>query len=296
MILEIICADICFRFQGFSENLPLAIWNWKLDPWKISAFAQMPEDVPVVDVVCKQVFAVPQELMTLLCAEKDGFFEHRVLQMENGSTLWDFVRVAEKRCYLRYIVNSGWDTVTLLEDITNTNRMAAFEYLAHMLPGILLKQNMLTLHGVLMEYQGYGIVISAASGTGKTTHARLWRDMHHALIINGDRAVIGVKDGVWTGYGLPWSGTSGEQINRSVPLKALVILERGEQNEAYRITGLEGFGALLPHLEYPAWNRDMVNLAMSGVDHFLQEVPVVRFCCRPDFESVSILKETLENL
>ena len=38
----------------------------------------------------------------------------------------------------------------------------------------------LMLHGVLMEWQGKGIILTASSGTGKTTHARLWREYENA--------------------------------------------------------------------------------------------------------------------
>ncbi|MGN0204726.1 MAG: hypothetical protein ACI4BB_09290 [Coprococcus sp.] len=169
----------------------------------------------------------------------------------------------------------------------------AFEYLGHIIPHVLLKHDILTFHGVLMEYEGQGIIISAPSGTGKTTHARLWRDYKNALIINGDRATCRKVDGIWTGFGLPWSGTSGEQINRSVPLKALVVLERGEANEACRMAGLEAFGAVLPHVQCPVWDKELVGKAMELTDDFLREVPVIRLRCRPDVESVEVLRNIL---
>ena len=65
------------------------------------------------------------------------------------------------------------------------------------------------LHGVLMEWQGKGIILTASSGTGKTTHARLWREYENALIINGDRVLIRKEEGQWYAFGTPWSGSSG---------------------------------------------------------------------------------------
>lgn len=296
MTFEIICADFCFQFEVFSENLLLNAWNWKLDPWKASGSIPLSENTAIIHIACKQALKVLHGSLNLISIKKTGFFEHRIFRMENGDTLWDFVRVAENCCYLRYNVNANWNRITLLKDITNTNGIAAFEYLTRMIPGILLKQNILTFHGVLMEYQGYGIIISATSGTGKTTHARLWRDLNHALIINGDCTAVRMKDGVWTGYGLPWSGTSGEQMNRNVPLKALVVLERDSENEAHQITGLEAFSAVLPHLQYPAWDKERVNIAMENINQFLSAIPVIRLRCRPDAEAVDVLAQALEDL
>ncbi len=295
MTFEILCADSLFRFQGFTDKLFWSTWNWKINPWEVSSPMQLSDKSIVTCVNCKQTSEISYEILSVKSVEKTGFFEHRVLKMKNGGTLWELVRVAKGCCYLRFSVNSDWNRIELLKDITNTNGTTAFEYLTRMMPGILLKQNILSFHGVLMEYQGYGIVISAASGTGKTTHARLWRDLKHALIINGDYTAVRVKNGIWIGYGLPWSGTSGEQINRSVPLKALVVLERSEQNEAHRITGLDAFSSVLPHLQYPTWDKQMINKAMDNLDQFLKEVLIIRLCCRSDFESVDVLYQMLEN-
>lgn len=163
-----------------------------------------------------------------------------------------------------------------------------------MVPYLLLSHDILTFHGVLMEYQGKGIIISAASGVGKTTHARLWRDLKHALIINGDRATCRKLVDGWKGYGLPWSGTSGEQINRNVPIQALVVLERGERNTAEVVNGLDAFGKALPHVQCPTWDIDMTTQAMDLFEGFLGKIPVIHLQCRPDAEAVDVLHRVLK--
>ena len=157
----------------------------------------------------------------------------------------------------------------------------------------MLAHGLLTFHGVLMEYEGNGIIISAASGTGKTTHARLWRDLRRALIINGDRAVCAKTAEGWTGYGLPWSGTSGEQINRSVTIRALVVLRRGETNEAHRISALEAFHQVFAHVLYPSWDKALAEKMMDLLESFLRDVPIFLLSCRPDAESVDVLHDAL---
>lgn len=169
----------------------------------------------------------------------------------------------------------------------------AFEYLAHLLTACMLAHGLLTFHGVLMEYEGNGIIISAASGTGKTTHARLWHDLRRALIINGDRAVCAKTAEGWTGYGLPWSGTSGEQINRSVAIRALVVLRRGETNEAHRISALEAFHQVFAHVLYPSWDKALTEKMMDLLESFLRDVPIFLLSCRPDAESVDVLHDAL---
>ena len=197
---------------------------------------------------------------------------------------------------LCFSVDASWQTVSLMEDNTGSAGNAAFLWLTMMLPGACLKHGVLTFHGALVEYGGQAFAVCADSGVGKTTHARLWRDCKNALILNGDRAVCRETDGVWTAYGTPWSGTSGEQINRSAPLRALVVLERGGRNEAARLSLPETLPAILPHLLYPGWDRELSERAMERLDSLLCAVPVIRLRCRPDTEAVDVLCRALEAL
>lgn len=260
------------------------VWEWKLDPyrcWRIEKRVDV-----LISLRNHEKIGSPLQLISEKTA---GFFCHKVFSTADESTLWEYSRKKNSKIVLQYRVSDSWDRIDLLCDKSQTAGNLAFEYLGQIVPQCLLLHNILTFHGVLMEYQGQGIIISAPSGTGKTTHARMWRDRYHSLIINGDRATVQRQDGIWTGFGLPWSGTSGEQINRSVPLKALVVLERGEKNDAHQITGLEAFGAVWPHLLYPGWDREMTGRAMDQLDIFLREIPIIRFSCRPDPESVDVL-------
>ena len=158
----------------------------------------------------------------------------------------------------------------------------------------MISQKVITFHGVLMEYNGNGIILSAPSGTGKTTHARLWRDYLGALIINGDNACCFKKAGQWTGFGIPWCGTSGENINREVPLKAIVVLQQGTENQVRRLSGYEAFSEVLPMLHCPVWHQEIAGLALDGMDEILRDIPVYLLVCRPDQDSVEMLKKALE--
>lgn len=287
-------ADFAVIFQNFIFHELYDQWQWKIDPYLISDAALPCRHITVKRSKTAQL--IPTSELHLLREEISGFFRRQVFRDSNGGTLWQFLRSQGNTICLQYVVSPDWREITLFCDNTKTAGGFAFEYLGQMFPSCALTFGLLTFHGVLMEYEGCGIIISAPSGTGKTTHARLWRDYKRAFIINGDRAACQKTDGIWKGFGLPWSGTSGEQMNRSVPLTALVVLERGKQNEAHRIAGSEAFGAVLPHVQCPAWDAERTDRAMELMDDFLNEVPIIRLCCRPDVESVKILSKALEEL
>lgn len=98
------------------------------------------------------------------------------------------------------------------------------------------------------------------------------------------------------GFGIPWCGTSGEQINREVPIAAMVILERGKVNKAIPLTMYEGFGKILPHIQYPSWDVDMTEKVMDMIDDFLKEVPIIQLSCLPNTQAVEVLYNLMKEL
>lgn len=277
------------------EWFNVALWEplkWKVDPYAVKNNCDIIADIEIKYMLLNKDIVLGK----LLYVEPMGFFEWKVYDSQDGNRIWQVVRKNSQKIYLQYLVSADWKTIHLMKDDTNTCKQTAFEYAGIILTAAFIKYSLLSFHGVLMEHNGSGVIISAASGTGKTTHARLWRDHKNTLIINGDRAVCKHTDKGWIGYGTPWSGTSGEQINRSVPLKALVVLERSEKNSAEVIYGMEAFGAVFPHVLYPSWDKELTEKAMDLLGNFMNHIPIIRLRCRPDVESVDVLNQVLEEL
>lgn len=279
-------AGMLCQFRQYGSSSFCDSWEWKLDPYSVYDRHQ-----PVDLYIENADVAIDEE--TVLYEQQDGFFLRRISRTKEGGTLWQYLRKKNLNVLLSYHVSADWKRITMLKDHSSSCGQMAFEYLAHLLTACMLAHGLLTFHGVLMECEGNGIIISAVSGTGKTTHARLWRDLRRALIINGDRAVYAKTAEGWTGYGLPWSGTSGEQINRSVTIRALVVLRRGETNEAHRISALEAFHQVFAHVLYPSWDKALAEKMMDLLESFLRDVPIFLLSCRPDAESVDVLHAAL---
>lgn len=254
-------AGMLCQFRQYGSSSFCDSWEWKLNPYSVYDRHQ-----PVDLYIENADVAIDEE--TALYEQQGGFFLRRISRTKESGTLWQYLRKKNLNVLLSYHVSADWKRITLLKDHSSSCGQMAFEYLAHLLTACMLAHGLLTFHGVLMEYEGNGIIISAVSGTGKTTHARLWRDLRRALIINGDRAVCAKTAEGWTGYGLPWSGTSGEQINRSVAIRALVVLRRGETNEAHRISALEAFHQVFAHVLYPSWNKALTEKMMDLLESF----------------------------
>ena len=96
----------------------------------------------------------------------------------------------------------------------------------------LFRFDTLLFHGSLVAVDGRGYLFTAKSGTGKSTHTRLWcqRFGDRAVMVNDDKPFLQIReDGVFAS-GSPWSGKHGLDTNITVPLMGICVLERGAEN------------------------------------------------------------------
>ncbi len=111
----------------------------------------------------------------------------------------------------------------------------------------LSKYGVVLLHGSAIAVDGEAYIFVAPSGTGKSTHTRLWRKVfgNRAVMINDDKPLLKCTDkGIFV-YGSPWNGKHKLGCNASVPLKAICFLRRGEENRIIKISDKEAFLPLL---------------------------------------------------
>lgn len=188
------------------------------------------------------------------------------------------------------------DTNEIITNNPNSNIFDWCNILGNIFAYSILNRDAIVLHGVIIEYEGRGIIISAKSGTGKTTHARLWRDYKNAIIINGDRAICRQIGNTWYAYGSPWSGTSGESINRSVPIKAIVMLEQSIDNNVEELSPYEASLKLIERVFAPTWEVNLMNKAFDIIDNIVNDIPLLKLKCTPDKKAVEVLEEAMNKL
>ena len=159
----------------------------------------------------------------------------------------------------------------------------------------LLQHDGLFLHASAVEVDGKAYLFSANSGVGKSTHTRLWQQLHgsKAQILNDDKPALRCLDGVWYAYGLPWCGKDGINQNRRVPLAGICFLKRGQQNAIRPLTPPEVIPRLLPQTIYKFFIREDVNTLFSHVDKLLTRIPVFELECLPDEDAARLSYETM---
>ncbi|MBR2781520.1 MAG: hypothetical protein IKD81_08945 [Eubacteriaceae bacterium] len=112
------------------------------------------------------------------------------------------------------------------------------------------KHGVLLMHGSALCMDGEGYIFTAASGTGKSTHVRLWRELFgdRVTMINDDKPLIRIAGGTPTVYGTPWDGKHHLSSNASAPLKAVIWLTRDETNHIERMGKAEAFPVIIKQI------------------------------------------------
>ena len=113
----------------------------------------------------------------------------------------------------------------------------------------LIDHDVLPIHGSALCMDGEAYIFTANSGTGKSTHSRLWREVYgdRVWMINDDKPFLKITDRGVTVLGNPWNGKHRLGRNASAPLKAIVRLSRDAGNHIEPLSDADAFQTLLAH-------------------------------------------------
>lgn len=150
-------------------------------------------------------------------------------------------------------------------------------------------------HGSCVAVDGAGYLFTARSGTGKSTHTRLWRELlgGRAVMINDDKPLIRLTDAGAEAYGTPWDGKHRLSSNTSVPLKAICLLERAEENSIRPIAFREAYPKLLQQTYRPADSAALAK-TLALLDRLASCVGFWRLGCNTELEAARVAFDAMK--
>ena len=153
----------------------------------------------------------------------------------------------------------------------------------------------LEMHASVIMNDGRGYLFLGKSGTGKSTHSRLW--MEHipgSVLLNDDNPILRLmEDGSVRVYGSPWSGKTPCYKALDVPAGAIVRLSQAPANRIERLSMVHAYASLmssasgfrpLRHLA-DGWHATMEGIAAA--------VPCYHLECLPDREAALLCYNTI---
>lgn len=153
----------------------------------------------------------------------------------------------------------------------------------------------LLFHAAAVSHKGRGYMFLGPSGTGKSTHARLWlRHISGAELINDDNPVVRIgADGVAMVYGSPWSGKTPCYRKVAYPLGGIVILRQAPINKVTPLSGIQAFAALLPSISGNRSDKRIADALHDTENRLAGTVAVWRMYCLPDQKAAEVCESAL---
>ncbi len=152
-------------------------------------------------------------------------------------------------------------------------------------------------HAAVVSFEGKGYMFLGPSGTGKSTHARLWLShIEGASLVNDDNPVVRIDDdGSAVVYGSPWSGKTPCYRNVHCTLGGIVMLSQAPYNKIHRLNGIHAYAVLVSSISGKRWDTKIADGLHQTENALASEVPTWHLECLPDEDAAQICMSTVTN-
>ena len=160
---------------------------------------------------------------------------------------------------------------------------------------VLLRHKAVAIHSSVIVAKNRGILFLGESGTGKSTHTRLWREnIEGARLLNDDSPIVRIVDGEVRVYGSPWSGKTPCYKNECYPMAALCRLSQAPHNSIKRLSNLMAIGALLPSCP-PIFAHDnaLQDMICATIGEIVRGTKGYHLECLPNSEAAELSYNTI---
>lgn len=153
----------------------------------------------------------------------------------------------------------------------------------------------LLMHASVVTCKGMAYMFLGKSGTGKSTHSKLWLQyVENTDLLNDDNPVVRVmNDNCVRVFGSPWSGKTPCYRNENAVLGGIVKLSQAPVNVIKRVKGVHAYISVLPSASGMKWNKTLTEGMHNTLTEIAGRVPVFQLECLPDAEAARLCSESL---
>ena len=155
-----------------------------------------------------------------------------------------------------------------------------------------IEYNGFLLHGVVVEVKKCGVAFLARSGVGKSTHARLWKELlkNEMTFINGDKPLVRIIDEKIFAYGTAWAGKEHLHTNTKTELRKICFVERSEKNECLPMKKNVVFERLIKQIYIPK-DKLLFYLTLEYINTLIKKCDFYLIKCNTDILSAKTAYE-----
>lgn len=151
------------------------------------------------------------------------------------------------------------------------------------------------VHSSCIVHKDKAVLFLGESGTGKSTHTRLWMEnIGGTFLLNDDSPFLRAEDGKIWAYGSPWSGKTPCYRQERYELKACVRLSQASYNRMSRLGVLQAYGAIHPSCPPQfAYDDGLYDHISSFIGKLLSSVDLYHLECLPDRDAAMLSHKTI---
>ena len=171
-----------------------------------------------------------------------------------------------------------------------------FNLLLEHICNLFLPYDRCLFHSVAICVDNRAWLITAPSGTGKSTQYRLWKELYgnKVRLICGDKPILEFQSsGDIIVHPSPWRGKERWLGSGPAKLAGIVYLEQGEYNSIRRMSVSEAVVPLYTQILYQPEDETELRQAAAMLDRILRQIPVWKLVNIGDEESARLTYETL---
>ena len=178
----------------------------------------------------------------------------------------------------------------------NPEYYAEYKSLITLTSEYLLQFGCCLFHAVAFLWRGRAWLLTAPSGTGKTTQFLNWRKLYPGEIemICGDLPVLELRDNgsVWV-HSSNWNGKEDVGNKVSAPLGGTVLLEQGKENRIGCLSAREAIPALFEQFVSAYETEEQIRTVCALMDAMLSRYPAWKYVNLGDDASTELLRAAI---
>src|SRR5690606_1007543 len=202
--------------------------------------------------------------------------------------------VSGVKSYMTY--DEGYKNIEIWIDEDTFQDVATAEYVYTGMVFLELAQRhgLLPMHGSAISYKGDVILFSAPSGTGKSTHARMWKQLYGEDVswVNDDKPLLKVEENGIYVYGAPFSGQYSSNTNEQKPLKAIVFLQQGITDEVTTLNNKEALKHLITNTLRPQ-EEALWDNSLHQFEVIMKQIPIYHLDASLSLNAVKTIKKKI---
>jgi len=147
----------------------------------------------------------------------------------------------------------------------------------------------LMMHASVTVKDDKGYIFLGHSGTGKSTHSRLWQERYaDAWLLNDDNPVVRIVGEEIRVYGTPWSGKTPCYKNTYAPVAAIVQLQQGPENKIRQQDEIEAFASVYSSTSGLKIDRQMADQLYETIAQIAEKAACYHLECLPNKEAAEV--------